>query len=201
MTDDLGSEQIAAITAFVDTEALPPDGRPTALILFGTMYVRPPVEIAAERYHRGLAPLIIATGGVNRHDGTREARTFRRLLLERGVPDDAIRCEDRSLNTWQNVELSLPFLHEALASGLAVTAVCKWYHRRALHMLKTLVPGLGPFHGITWEPPSAGRPITRTDWPAMPGGRKRVMREWEEVSRRVADGSLQDLVLTGGAWH
>ncbi|MEU6782406.1 YdcF family protein [Nonomuraea angiospora] len=200
MTDDPNAEQIAAITSFVDTEACPPDGHPTAHILFGTNQVQP-VEVAAERYRRGLAPLIIATGGVNRHNGIIEARTFRRLLLERGVPDDAIRYEDRSLNTWQNVEFALLFLREALDAGLAVTAVCKWYHRRALHILKTLVPDIGAFYGITWEPVYAGKPVTREDWPAIPDGRRRVIREWEEVSRRITEGSLQDVKLIEGAWR
>lgn len=198
MTDD--PERIAAITAFVDTEAPPPEGRPTALILFGTNQVRLPVEIAAERYHGGLAPFIIATGGVNRHNGIVEGRTFRRLLLESGVPDDAIRYEDQSLNTWQNVELALPFLREALTAGLPITAVCKWYHRRTIHMLKTLLPDIGAFHAITWEPLYAGKPVTRTNWPGIPEGRRRVIREWEEVTRRVADGSFMDVVAADGAW-
>ncbi|TDD93370.1 ElyC/SanA/YdcF family protein [Actinomadura rubrisoli] len=60
-------------------------------------------------------------------------QVFRALLIERGVPADVIRVEDRSANTWQNVELALPFLREALAAGLTITAVCKWYHRRAIH--------------------------------------------------------------------
>jgi hypothetical protein len=33
------------------------------------------------------------------------------------VPDDVIRVEDRSANTWQNVELALPFLREAWRQG------------------------------------------------------------------------------------
>ncbi|MEV0620490.1 YdcF family protein [Nonomuraea sp. NPDC050404] len=200
MTDDITAEQVSAITAFVDTEAPPPDDRPTALVLFGTNQIRP-AEIAVKLYHRGLAPLIICTGGVNRHDGINEARTFHRFLLERGVPDKAIRCEDRSLNTWQNVEYAAPFLCEALEAGLGITAVCKWYHRRAIHLLKTLMPAIGSFHGITWEPLYAGEPVTRASWPANPEGRRRVIREWEEVSRRVAEGSFEDVRLVRGAWR
>lgn len=159
-------EQIAVITAFVDIEAPPPEGQPTAHILFGTNQVQP-VNIAAERYHRGLAPLIIGTGGVNRHNGIVEGRTFHRLLLDRGVPDDVIRYEDRSINTWQNVELALPFLREALTAGLAITAVCKWYHRRAIHALTTLVPDIGGFYAITWEPLYAGNQSLDETGPAF----------------------------------
>jgi uncharacterized SAM-binding protein YcdF (DUF218 family) len=129
----------------------------------------------------------------------REGREFGDLLTDRGVADEAIRVEDRSANTWQNVELALPYIREALDAGLAVTAICKWYHRRAIHILKTLVPDVGAFHVITWEPVYDDQVVTRTSWPHVPGGERRVVREWEEVRRRVADGSFTDTTRTGGA--
>jgi uncharacterized SAM-binding protein YcdF (DUF218 family) len=198
--ENINAEQVGEITAFVDIEASPPQGEPTALLIFGTNQAQP-AEIAAERYHKGLAPLIIATGGVNRHNGIVEGREFRRLLIERGVPEAAIRCEDESANTWQNVELALPLLREALGSGLRITAISKWYHRRTLHSLATLLPNIGSFYAISWEPIYAGKPVTRTDWPSIPDGKRRVIREWEEVSRRVADGSFRDARLVDGAWR
>lgn len=198
--EDISPEQVGIITAFVDTEAPPPDDRPTAHFIFGTNQIQP-AEIAAKRYHRGLAPLVIVTGGVNRYSGIIEGRQFRQLLVEGGVHDAAIRLEDRSSNTWQNVEFALPFLREALDCGLSITAVCKWYHRRAVHVLKTLVPDIGAFHVITWDPLYGGRPVTRADWALIPDGRRRVIREWKEVSRRVSDGSFKDAQLVDGAWH
>jgi uncharacterized SAM-binding protein YcdF (DUF218 family) len=101
---------------------------------------------------QGLAPLIIATGGINRHNGVVEGQTFGQLLTASGVPDSSIRVEDQSADTWQNVELALPFLREALALGLRLTAVSKWYHRRAVHALRTLLPEAGSFYAISWEP-------------------------------------------------
>ncbi|MBC2873792.1 MULTISPECIES: YdcF family protein [Streptomyces] len=199
-SDNLSTEQVETCTAYVDIEAPPPDGEPTAHLLFGTNQTQP-VDIVAERYHKGLAPLIIATGGVNRHNGIIEGREFHRLLVERGVPEAAIRYEDTSCNTWQNVEFSLPFLREALASGLRITAIGKWYHRRTLHCLTTLLPDIGPFYGISWEPWYAGKLVTRTEWPHIPDGKRRVIREWEEVSRRVADGSFRAAERVAGAWR
>jgi hypothetical protein len=196
---DLTAARVAEITAFTDIEAPPPPGRPTAVLVFGTNQVEPAV-IAAGRYRLGLAPLIIVTGGVNRHNQVIEAREFYRVLTGHGVPDDVIRVEDRSANTWQNVEFSLPFLREALSCGLSITAICKWYHRRAVHMLKTQAPDAAPFHVITWEPVYDGRLVTRTGWPGIPGGRRGVIREWEEVSRRVADGALAPATCTDCAW-
>ena len=99
--DELSPGQIKEITAYVDIEARPPDDEPTALILFGTNQAAPAV-IAAGRYHRGLAPLLIATGGINRHNGIVEGREFARLLTAADVPGTAIRVEDQSADTWQN---------------------------------------------------------------------------------------------------
>lgn len=197
--DDLSPGQISAITAYVDIEAPPPD-EPTAHVIFGT-YQAQPATIVAERYHRGLAPLVIATGGINRHNGIVEGHMFRWLLTESAVPDSSIRVEDQSANTWQNVEMSLPFLREALALGLPLTAVSKWYHRRAIHALRTLLPEAEFFYAISWEPVYVGAPVTRNDWPQIPDGRRRVVREWQEVRRRVGDGSYRQAAVLRGAWR
>lgn len=198
--EELSAEQIREIVGFVDIEAPPPQNEPTAHFIFGTNQGQP-AEITAEQYHKGLAPLIIVSGGINRHTGIIEAHEFRKLLVERGVPDSAIRCEDQAANTWQNVELSLPYLREAVESGLKVTAISKWYHRRTLHCLATLIPEIGPFYAISWEPIYAGKVVSRTDWPYIPDGKRRVIREWEEVPRRVTEGSFKNVNLVDGVWR
>lgn len=197
-TDDLDAAQIAAITAYVDIDA-PPSG-PSAYVLFGTNQLAP-VTMAADRYHQGLAPIIIATGGINRHNGIIEGQEFRRLLIARDVPESAIRCEDQSADTWQNVERALPFLRESLASGLSITAVSKWFHRRTVQALRTLLPDVDAFYALGWEPVYAGTPVTRTNWPTIPDGRRRVIREWQEVSRRIGDGTFADAARVDGAWR
>jgi uncharacterized SAM-binding protein YcdF (DUF218 family) len=198
--DELTAEQVAAIMLAVDIEAPPPDAEPVALVLFGTNQAAP-VQIAAERYHKGTAPLVIATGGVNRHDGIIEGREFARQLTEAGVPDSVIRVEDQSSNTWQNVELSLPYLREALGMGLRLTAVSKWYHLRAVYCLHTLLPEAVPFYAISWEPVYAGALVTRASWLKTPDGRRRVIREAEEVPRRVAHGTYRAAKKSDGAWR
>ncbi|MGH3566604.1 MAG: ElyC/SanA/YdcF family protein [Pseudonocardia sp.] len=79
--------------------------------------------MVARRYHERLTPFIILTGGANRHTGVLEAIEHRRILLEHGVPDAVVRYEDSSTTTRGNVERALPLLHEALRSGLVLTAV------------------------------------------------------------------------------
>jgi uncharacterized SAM-binding protein YcdF (DUF218 family) len=197
---ELTAQQAAIITASVDIEAPPPDAEPVALVLFGTNQDAP-VQIAAERYHKGAAPLVIATGGVNRHNGKIEGQEFARQLTDAGVPDSVIRVEDQSKNTWQNVELSLPYLREARSMGLRLAVVSKWYHLRAVYCLRTLFPEAVPFYAISWEPVYAGTLVTRTSWPKILDGRRRVIRESEEVPRRVADGSYRAATKAGGTWH
>jgi len=99
------------------------------------------------------------------------------------------------------VEFSLPFLREALKLGLPPTAVSKWYHRRAVHALRTLLPEAAFFYAISWEPVYAGAPVTRDNWPDSPDGRRRVVREWQEVTRRVRDGSYRDATIVDGTWR
>jgi uncharacterized SAM-binding protein YcdF (DUF218 family) len=200
VTENLTGQQIAQITAYVDIDAPPPAGQPSALVLFGTNQAAP-ARIAAQRYHRGEAPLIIATGGVNRHTGIIEAREFARQLQDAGLPPAAIRVEDQSADTWQNVELSIPYLREALASGLRLTVISKWYHRRAVMALRTRLPEAGPLHAIGWEPAYAGTLVTRDNWPAIPDGNRRVIREWQEVTRRIGDGSYLPARKHDGTWQ
>ena len=200
MTDgELTTAQITALTTSVDIDAPPPDTEPSALVLFGTSQAAP-ARIAAARYHCGLAPLIIATGGINRHNGIVEGCEFARQLAASGVPASAVRIEDQSKDTWQNVELSLPYLREALARGLPLVAVSKWYHLRAVYCLRTQLPEAAPLYAIGWEPVYAGTLVTRDNWPSSPDGCRRVIRESEEVPRRVAEGSYLLAVKNDGAW-
>jgi len=198
--DELTPEQAAALTAAVDIEAPPPDGEPVALVLFGTNQAAP-AQLAAARYHAGTAPLVIATGGVNRHNGIIEGPEFARQLTQAGVPAGVIRVEDQSKDTWQNVELSLPHLRESLALGLRLAVVSKWYHLRTVYCLATLLPEAAPFHAISWEPVYAGTLVTRASWPKIPDGRRRVLRESQEVPRRVAEGNYRAVRKADGAWQ
>jgi uncharacterized SAM-binding protein YcdF (DUF218 family) len=201
MTDDeLTPQQVATLTAAVDIEAPPPDGEPVALVLFGTNQAAP-VQIAAGLYHVGATPLVVATGGVNRHTGIVEGREFARQLTEAGVPGNVIRVEDQSKDTWQNVELSLPHLREALALGLRLTVVSKWYHLRTVYCLATQLPEAAPFYAISWEPVYAGTLVTRASWPKIPDGRRRVLRESREVPRRVAEGTYRAARKADGTWQ
>jgi hypothetical protein len=187
------------IAAYLDVDAPPTE--PSAHIIFGTRLATP-AELVAQRYHEGLAPLIILTGGANRHTGVVEAHLHRRLLLEHDVPETAIRYEDSSTSTGENVERALPFLHEALESALSLTAVCKWYHRRAIQRLRLLVPEAPYFHAVAWEPATVdGIPITRSKWFKSAATAPPVLKEWRVIPKALADGTLREIELVHGAWR
>lgn len=55
-------------------------------------------------YERGLAPLIVVTGGRAEADEFTEAEASRTYLVERGVPESSILMEDRSRDTWASID-------------------------------------------------------------------------------------------------
>jgi len=199
MTVHISSDDAARMTAFLDAEA--PPSEPTAHIVFGTNQPIP-AELVARRHHAGLVPLIILTGSVNRQTGVVESVEHRRVLVGLGVDDSVIRHEATSLTTQGNVEQALPFLHEALESGLKLTAVCKWYHRRGLHLLRRYLPDVRTFYAVTWEPIYDGVTLTRSNWwHTSHGAARRVLHEWRAIPERLAAGSLADVERIDGAWQ
>ncbi|HYS32220.1 MAG TPA: hypothetical protein VEM58_08155 [Streptosporangiaceae bacterium] len=55
--------------------------------------------------------------------------------------------------------------------------------------------------GTNQAQPAAIAALTRTSWPKIPDGRRRVVRESQEVRRRVADGSYRPAEKVEGSWR
>lgn len=96
----------------------PAPGPVKAIVILGARVIPPNVasaalhrraEKAAELYRRGVAPLLIFTGGGT---GTRasEASVARDLAVALGVPAEACVLEEASHSTRQNAELTAPLL-------------------------------------------------------------------------------------------
>jgi hypothetical protein len=118
------------------------------------------------------------------------------------VPETAIRHEDSSATTGENVQRALPFLYEALRSDLDLAAVCKWYHRRAIQRLRLLLPEAPGFHAVTWEPATVeGIKITRSEWFTSAVTAKPVLKEWRVIPERLANGTLAEVGLVNGTWQ
>ena len=127
------------------------------------------VEKAAECYRAGLAPVIIACGGKTEGTPLSEAAVMGQALLSLGVPETAIRLEDKSLITVENFVNARKLLDRERPRVLIVTS--------DYHMLRA-------------------RLICRFSAGMRCGGRKaRIPRELTKVARRKEPLHLIDYVL------
>ncbi len=92
---------------------------------------------AATLWHRGEVAWLIPCGGLGRH-GPTEAEAMRDLLLADGVPPEAIRLEDRSRNTHENILFAKPIL-DALGARESVIVTDRTHAPRA----RLIARGLG----------------------------------------------------------
>ncbi len=75
--------------------------------------------LGADLWHAGVAPFIVACGGLGRHAPT-EAAAIAIILKTQGVPCSAILHEDRSTTTLENIRFSLPLLRQIEARQVAI---------------------------------------------------------------------------------
>jgi uncharacterized SAM-binding protein YcdF (DUF218 family) len=103
------------------------------MVVLGGGYGERP-DRAPELFKAGVAPKIILTGA---HD----AVDNQRLLVNRGVPAEAIQLEAASMSTKQNAQLTIPLLRAAGAHR--VILVTSWYHsRRSLNCFRHYAPDI-----------------------------------------------------------
>jgi uncharacterized SAM-binding protein YcdF (DUF218 family) len=113
------------------------------------------VRHAARLYAEGRVALIIATGGLGEHPPS-EAEVMARILLEHGVPEDAILREDQALSTWDSARLVTK-----MARGLGIQGVL--VVTDPLHCVRTVAAferaGLS-----AWGEPVYSSPMWRKKW-------------------------------------
>ncbi len=73
----------------------------------------------AALWQAGVAPWVVACGGLGLHPPT-EAAAITDLLLAQGVPRDAILQEDRSTTTLENIRFALPLLRDRGVSRIII---------------------------------------------------------------------------------
>ncbi|MEV6994482.1 YdcF family protein [Streptomyces sp. NPDC093228] len=100
-------------------------------------------DVAAELYHKGMAPVIVFTGVTSPTTRARmprgEAVHYRERALELGVADSAVLLESRATNTGENIEFSKAVLAEAGVQVSSVLLVSKPYEeRRSYAMMRKL---------------------------------------------------------------
>lgn len=116
--------------------------------------LRARLDHAAGLWRRGLAPVIIATGGVGERDSISEAEVARRYLAHLGVPDSALLVEGTGRS-------SVPSLRAAAArvrarGGRRVLLVSDGFHMARLVVIARRL-GLDPLAS-----PASGSPIRRS---------------------------------------
>ena len=109
----------------------------------------------ASLWHAGVAPVIVVCGGLGRHPPT-EAAAMTHLLRDVGVPSDAIRQEDRSTSTLENIRFALPLLRQNDLRDVVIVTDATHGPRAAL---------VARHYGL--------RP--RVSAPSLRGGRKRTI--------------------------
>ena len=131
---------------------------------------------AAALYLKGLAPIIVCSGGFGKVTAKvfskPEAELFAERCIENGVPSDAIVVEDRSTNTGENFRFSKE-LCEAFAVKVGIIA-CKPYMAR-----RAWATGTRQWPEVRWH--ASGMPLGYEDYPT-----KTITRE-DTIQLMVGD--------------
>lgn len=90
------------------------DGKPSPVL-------RARVDHAIQLWRRGLAPLLIVTGGRGPGDTTTEAAVERRYAMSHGVPASAIRVEAESRSTSESLRNVAAMLNEGAREVILVS--------------------------------------------------------------------------------
>ncbi|HEY6714316.1 MAG TPA: YdcF family protein [Rubrobacter sp.] len=144
-----------------------PDGmrvRPRVVVVLGAQVLpggrpSPTLEVrtrhAGELYVRGLADLLVPTGGEGTHPPG-EAIVMSGILREMGVPEAAILCEDTARSTWESAVRVAEIAHNrAIGEVLVVTD--------PLHCVRT-VSSFGRVGLLAVAEPVYSSPMWRKKW-------------------------------------
>lgn len=126
----------------------------------------------------GTVPVLVTSGGQGEDEPVAEAVAMARFLIDEGFPPEKLLVEDRSVNTWQNLDNSRSLLAERGLVGPVVAVTSDFHAFRAALLLRRL--GMDGW--------SVGAPTARYYWPSA------VIREFLAILR---DHLWLNLVLVG----
>jgi uncharacterized SAM-binding protein YcdF (DUF218 family) len=106
------------------------DGRPSPVL-------QARLDHALELYEKGIAPVIVVTGGRQEGDRFTEATAGATYLHEHGVPDDAILRETTGRSSWESLAASARFLEER--GMTSVVLVSDPYHAKRIDAIASEV--------------------------------------------------------------
>lgn len=145
---------------------------------------------AIKLYKKGLARYIIVSGGANRKlpDYASEAEFQKTIAITEGVPSEAVLCDEKAQNTYENAVYSYDIMRDMALDDKKVILVCKEYHsRRALFTYQKVFPAYTEFfvEGVTDV-----NGLNRTNWFTNEEYIKTVMGEVEKMSKYFSDDIL-----------
>jgi len=160
--------------------------------VFGTRHGIPNfADEIADYWQRHFFPWILIAGGPTKGETLPESDALKDALTCRGIPPDRIICERCSTNTGENVEFSLPILHQHLdiqkiGSLIAVGKISS--SRRYLMTLERHWPGpkkmLLPINYFS---------VPEDEWTKDPEFKSRVLAEWEKIPLYEQMGFLKNI--------
>lgn len=146
-------------------------------------------ERAAELYKAGAAPRIVISGGDKRGIGVCEAERLKEHCVAQGVPAEAITVECESVNSLENVKMSVALIEEQMGwkNLQNVIVVSAPYHlRRIKQALAHYIPRSVKITCCA----DTRQDITRDNWWHTPEGQNMVYRELEKVRTYAMQGEL-----------
>ena len=183
--DSVASSLHRAFTSLYQFLALDQTPAPSdAIVCFGS---KDPVvpDHAARLFHAGLAPLVVATGGIELEPyGRSEASVFASRLVELGVPVERIVLEEHSRHTGDNVRLSIQTLTQRIGLPASVITVA-WpmVARRIVATMAMSYPTVrvysSPSMSVHGEAP---RPTT--------GATRWAVEQFDRLVRYSGDGTI-----------
>jgi uncharacterized SAM-binding protein YcdF (DUF218 family) len=146
-------------------------------------------ERAAELYKAGLAPRIFISGGDKRGIGVCEADRLKEHAVALGVPAEAITVECESVNSMENVKMSVALIEKEIGWKTLknVIIISAPYH---LRRVKQALAHYIPREVAITCCPDTRTDITRDNWWHSQEGQNMVYRELEKVRTYALQGEL-----------
>lgn len=169
---------------FCEDELAPAD----LILVFGGKRLER-AERAAELYKQGLAPRLVITGGDKRGTGICESVRLKDHCVSLGVPEEAIVVECESVNSMENVKMSVSLIEKTIGWNNLhnVIIVSAPYHmRRVKQAIASRIPRSVKITCC----PDARQDITRENWWHTQEGQNMVIRELEKVRTYAIQGEL-----------
>lgn len=148
------------------------------------------MQKAAEIYRKGLAKYILVSGSKNKKlpNYPSEAAFLKEIAVKEGIPEDAIICEDKATNTYENALFSYEEIRRRGLDADKVILISKSYHsRRALFTYQKVFPATTKFFVASV---TDNRGITRDNWFTKEEYVKIVMGEVEKMGKYFGEDIL-----------